>query len=181
MVNDSKSNRVSFVMCGRFLSSGSVLLSTAIVLAWAQGCAKEQPKGSGASEQSTLSAQAPSQPEIIPTNRVEGEAFLLEWKAAAGAPGSATTGQLVLTPKAPFKCNMEYPYKLKVSAASVELAKAEIVKPDIAVDTKQVTVPVEYKMPTEPQAIDALLAFSVCTDDKCLIERTQLKLTAQAR
>lgn len=150
-----------------------------VVIASVLGCSKEQP--SSTNVQTSVAAEPASEPTVTPTDRVEGEAFLLEWKAGSGSAGDATKGQLVLTPKAPFKCNLEYPYKLKVSAQNVALVKPEITKPEIAVDAKQVVIPVEYTMPSEAQEIDGHLAFSVCTDDKCLIERTQLKLTARAR
>jgi hypothetical protein len=128
-----------------------------------------------------MATDVADEPQVIATNRVEGEAFSLQWKAGGGEAGGSTKGQLVLTPKAPFKCNVEYPYKLKVTAQAVVLSKSEVTKPDVAVDVKQVVIPVEYTIPAQPQVIDGHLAFSVCTEDKCLIERTQLKMTTHAQ
>lgn len=157
------------------------VLSLGTTLILAMGCSKEKAPDPVPAAQTSLAAQ-PSEAEVVHVNRVEGEAFLLEWKAGSATPGEATEGRLLLTPKAPFKCNLEYPYKLKVEApAVVELANKEITKPQMKVDAKQVSIPVAYKMPTDAQTIDGHLAFSVCTDDKCLIERIQLKMTAQAQ
>lgn len=149
----------------------------ALVASAIGGCAKDKP-----SDVTTPSvvATAEAAPEVVAVDRLEGEAFSLAWKAGTGAAGTTATGQLVLTPKAPFKCNLEYPYKLKVAAPGVPLAKAEVTTPDMNVDATQVVIPVQYTVPAQQQEIDAQLAFSVCTDDKCLIERAQLKLTTQA-
>ena len=157
-----------------------VLVGVGAALVLGQGCSRDHAGSPTGTAQTVLAAEAPGQPEVVPTNRVEGEAFSLEWKPGSGEAGGAIKGELVLIPKAPFKCNIEYPYKLKVTAQAVGLTKAEVTKPDIAVDAKRVVIPVTYTMPASPQVIDGHLAFSVCTDDKCLIERTQLKMTTQA-
>jgi hypothetical protein len=172
-------DRVAEVM-GRLISGyRSTLVGLGLALTLS-ACSKDKSNDSVSAVQTALAAQTPSQADVVATNRVEGEAFLVEWKPGDGASGANATGQLVLTPKAPFKCNLEYPYKLKLTAPTVTVSKSEVTKPEISVDVKKVVVPVGYTMPDSPRAIDGLFAFSVCTDDKCLIERVQLKMTTQA-
>lgn len=156
-----------------------VVLAVAASTLW--GCGKDRAGEASAATTPVVVSVTPADPEVVAVNRLEGEAFSLAWKAGTGAAGTTATGQLVLTPKAPFKCNLEYPYKLKLTApGGVALEKAEVTKPDMSVDAKQVAIPVKYTVPEQQQELEGQLAFSVCTDDKCLIERVQLKMTTQA-
>ena len=61
-----------------------------------------------------------------------------------------------------------------------EPARAEVTKTDMQVSHEQVVIPVTFTAAKPGEAVlDAMLAFSVCTDDKCLIERQSLRLGAE--
>lgn len=139
------------------------------------------PVASGVRVESTSAAGSEAAAVPAPLNQFDGESFSLRWSASVPVVvGQTNQGQLVLTAKPPFKCNQEYPFKLKLSAGGLDPAKAELTKADMQVTHEQVTVPVTFAA-TKPGAavIDAVLAFSVCTDDKCLIERQSLRLGAE--
>jgi hypothetical protein len=118
---------------------------------------------------------------LAPLNRFDGESFSLSWSTPDPvAIGQTGQGQLVLTAKPPFKCNQEYPFKLKLSARGLEPAKTEVTKADMQVSHERVVIPVTFTAARPGEAVlDAMLAFSVCTDDKCLIERQSMRLGAE--
>lgn len=133
----------------------------------------------GPSTSAATAAPAPAEPVFL--NGVEESNFKLTWQPAAlGAGAKAGQGELVLVAKAPFKCNQDYPYKLKLTAGSAIPSKTEITKPDIMVAKDRVAVPVSFEVNGPAPAMEGTFAFSVCTDDKCLIERKTLKLTVDA-
>lgn len=104
-----------------------------------------------------------------------GESNFSVWMQSApkhkvGQPGSV---QVVLVPKNGFKCNAEYPYKLKLNdpPAGVSYPNAIVRKESMSVSPKQSTMNVPF---TPTAAGDARISgkfyFSVCTADQCLID-----------
>ena len=92
---------------------------------------------------------ASPQPEVLATNVIEAETFSLRWQPSAdpsepGAPAGQLSGQLVLQPKAPFKNNLEYPYRLKFEGGGARPSKTELTKADMEVNEARVVVPVTY-------------------------------------
>lgn len=129
----------------------------------------------------TVAASAPAESEPVFLNGVEESNFALKWQPAPLVAGAkAGQGELVLVAKAPFKCNQEYPYKFKLTPGSAIPTKTEIAKPDIVVAKDRVVVPVSFEVSGPEPSMVGVFAFSVCTDDKCLIERKTLKLTIDA-
>ncbi len=126
----------------------------------------------------------PPQQEVIAKDRIDEATFTLSWQPlGAGETQAETdglrTGHLVLEPKAPFKSNLEYPYKLKVEAGTARVTKSELIKADMQVSESRVVVPLAYSPASDADAVlTALFAFSVCTEETCLIERKKMHLTA---
>ena len=88
----------------------------------------------------------------------------------------------MLQPKAPFKNNLEYPYRLKFEGGGARPSKTELTKADMEVNEARVVVPVTYVAGTDADpSLTGLFAFSVCTEDKCLIERKRLRMTSESQ
>lgn len=142
------------------------------------GCEKAPPSGSSTAA-SAIAPAVTTADQPAPLNQVDADNFRLTWTASEASAGQLSKGQLVLVAKPPFKCNQDYPYKLKLTANTLRPSKSEIAKPDVVVAVDQVVVPVEF---VKDQAGDGemtgLFAFSVCTSDKCLIERQALRMSA---
>lgn len=155
--------------------------------AWGTLACQSSPQGAppvanGARVESASTAGSEVAAAPAPLNQFDGDSFSLRWTTTSGPVvlGQTGQGQLVLTAKPPFKCNQEYPFKLKLTSGGLEPTKAEFTKADMQVTQEQVTVPVTF-VATKPgdAVLDANFAFSVCTDDKCLIERQPLRLGAE--
>jgi hypothetical protein len=93
------------------------------------------------------------------------------------------TGALVITlsPKAPFHVNAEYPHRFKVSSTKGGNAPSSTVNRDPA---KLKPNQLELLVPVVPSQagggeLEGELSFSVCTEEKCLMEKRQLKATFQ--
>lgn len=143
---------------------------------------QSRPESSPAATKEQVQSSPASQADTpAPLDQIDAESFSLRWSTpGAVAVGASGRGELVLTAKPPFKCNQEYPFKLKLKAAGLEPATAEVTKADMQVTPSQVTVPVAFKASkaNEPWT-EATFAFSVCTDDRCLIEHQTLRLGAK--
>ncbi len=108
----------------------------------------------------------------------QGEGFEAHLAASnaykAGAKGTVT---VVLNAKAPFHCNDKYPYKFTVKpTAGVQFAQ-DVVK-GMKIGEQQSTMAVEFTPSAAGKhTLEGTLAFSVCTDDKCLVEKQALSVT----
>jgi hypothetical protein len=85
--------------------------------------------------------------------------------------------EITLEAKAPFKANDKYPYKFKTAESAGVTFPAPIVKKDAAtVEHMKVTMPVAFTAEAGKKQIKGVFHFSVCTEDKCLIEKRALAL-----
>lgn len=112
---------------------------------------------------------------------VSGEGFAT-WLQSVGEYAAGKPGQvlLVLESKAPYKCNAEYPYKFTFAAAPKGVSYPSAVVREAAIDKKKATL----TLPIAPSAAgEATIAgtfnFSVCTEERCLVEKRELSLTIQ--
>lgn len=98
----------------------------------------------------------------------------------AGKPADAT---ITIDAKAPFHVNDKYPYKFKLKEASGLQFPSPVVGKDAAkVEKMRVTMPVAFvPAAAGKHTLSGVLSFSVCTDDKCLIEKRDLSLAVQAK
>lgn len=176
------------------------------VLVLATACNKEVPKAAEeprtaatplAAEPAgpTQPAAATAAPEATPTagatgpsaqaaSRITEESFELNFAGKpdyeAGKPGEAT---ITLDAKPPFHVNDKYPYKFKLKETTGLKFPSPIVAKDAAkLEKQRMTMAVGFT----PEAagkhtISGVLQFSVCTDDKCLIEKRDLALDVQSK
>ena len=99
---------------------------------------------------------------------------------AAGKSGEA---EIILNAKAPFHVNDKYPYKFKLKdAAGLKFANAIVTRDLVKLEPARATVPVAFTPETAGKhTLAGVLSFSVCTDDKCMIEKRDLALEIDAR
>ncbi len=91
--------------------------------------------------------------------------------------GESSTATVVLSSKDPFKCNDKYPYKMALSAPSgVSFASQTVRGASIGKKTTTLGIPFTAG-PKGKGTIAGTFSFSVCTDDKCLIEKRPLSVT----
>jgi hypothetical protein len=97
----------------------------------------------------------------------------------AGKQGSVTA---VLVAKDPYKCNDKYPYKFKLDAPSGGVSYPQDVVRGMQVTPKRSTLTIPF-VPSQagPATVAGTLFFSVCTDERCLIEQTKLSVTVDVK
>lgn len=111
---------------------------------------------------------------------VSGEGFRAHLQSAGKLQkGKAGSVQVVLEAVAPFHCNDKYPYKFTPSPTpGVTYAEAVVKNMKVGEQRSTMTVPFTAADKGEKK-LTGELAFSVCTDDKCLIEKQKLSITVQ--
>ena len=99
---------------------------------------------------------------------------------ASGQPGEA---EIQLSAKAPFHVNEKYPYKFKLKEApGIKYANLVVAKDAVKLEPTKATVPVAFTPESAGKhTVAGTLSFSVCTDDKCMIEKRDLALDIEAK
>jgi hypothetical protein len=184
------------------LRFGSVLLG-----AWALGslalfgCNKETPPAaeeprSASNAAAPLAApQAADSTNIVPAAATQSEAtpaagvakvsdssfeVSLEAPKAPLKAGQTGTVEVLLVAKAPFHVNDKYPLKMKLKETpGVKYANLVIGKDAAKVENMKATMPVSFTPEAGKRQIAGQFLFSVCTDDKCLMEKRDLALDVQ--
>ena len=113
----------------------------------------------------------------------EAKAFDIRWTAPQSIPvGTTFVSTIDLEAKAPFKVNQEYPIKMKLDeGAGLDGVKKVTSKESVQLSKKSASLSIQLKASkVGPVSLTGTLYFSVCTEDRCLIEKRplQLKLTA---
>lgn len=92
--------------------------------------------------------------------------------------GKASRASVVLDAKSPFKINDKYPYKFKHKpSAGLSYPALVVGSEQIELQPKRATLPIEFT-PQKPgrHSLAGQFVFSVCTEEKCLIERRDLAI-----
>lgn len=90
--------------------------------------------------------------------------------------GAEAHVEVVLEPQAPFKCNEQYPYRFSnVQGEGINLKTVDIRNADVNPQRTVLVVPVTPSRAGRAN-VSGTFAFSVCTDEKCLIEKRPLQL-----
>jgi hypothetical protein len=154
---------------------GSILAALFVV---SGGCKSEV--SANASSAVTPEASSPAQTVTAstPQPKFDESAFRLE----SSAPNSVKVGEsfpvrLVLSAKAPFHVNAEYPHRFKVASVLGGKADSEVVTRDpakVSPSTLELMVPVTASGAGKGEIVGEL-SFSLCTEDKCLMEKRKLK------
>jgi len=101
----------------------------------------------------------------------------------AYASGQAGEAEIVLNAKAPFHVNQNYPYKFKLKETpGVKYANLVVAKDQVKLEPARATLPVAFTPESAGKhTVAGQLSFSVCTDDKCMIEKRELALEIDAK
>ena len=94
---------------------------------------------------------------------------------SAGKPGSA---EIVLVPKGGYHTNDKYPYKFKTATPSGVAFRAPVfTKDDVTLDEKRATMKLDFTPDSVGEkTVAGQFAFSVCSAEKCLVEKRDLTL-----
>lgn len=174
---------------------GAIVLGTA----WLLGCNKETPP---AAEEPRLAsnATAPHAAQPAPAAagveaaaappaaeataatgkpKVSGEGFDVSVEAPKSSlkAGQAGAVEVVLLAKAPFHVNDKYPIKLKLKETpGVKYENMTIGKDAVKLENMKAVMPVSFTPEAGKRTVAGTFSFSVCTDDKCLMEKQELAL-----
>lgn len=139
-----------------------------------------------AAAKDTAPAEAPAKnakAELKQGAVVSEEPFSTWLEASSPLPvGAASNVDVVLIAKAPYHTNAEYPHKFKLGPAPAGLRYPEQVVKGMQVQPERgvLRVPVHAERPG-PATITGTLSFSVCTEERCLVEKRELSLNLDAR
>lgn len=98
------------------------------------------------------------------------------------ASGKAAEADVVLSAKPPYHVNDKYPYKFKLKEApGLSFANMVVTKELVKFEPARATVPVAFTPSAGKHTLSGQLSFSVCTDDKCMIEKRDLALEIEAK
>jgi hypothetical protein len=175
-------------MSSRNIRFGVVVLAAGAALAL--GCSKEgapaaeQPKKPMAAHQGTevtpALAENPASGEgadELASAKISDAKFDLEIKPkgsySVGKPGNL---EIVLSAKGPYHCNDKYPYKFKLEdSAGVKFANKVVKKDAVKLEHTKATMTVAFTPETAGgKTIAGQFHFSLCSEDKCLIEKRKL-------
>ncbi len=139
--------------------------------------AKPAPEAPQPTTEQPTTKQPTTKQKVVfgPVVKGEGYAVRLQTKSPLKTGESAAL-TVVLTAEAPFKCNDKYPYKFTFDPVDGVSFPNQVVK-GMNVSDKRATmlVPFSPKGPGD-QTVSGTLSFSVCTDDKCLVEKQPLTI-----
>jgi hypothetical protein len=179
---------------GRRLSPWLVLLGLPLAGSLALvSCSKETPTPE---QPRPAQANAPGQAGPAARPASEGEPAANEPSAAASdrfkeanfelsiePKGSYASGQegkveIVLQAKEPFHVNDKYPYKFKLrDSAGVKFASNVVKQDAVKLEKSRAVMSVAFVPESAgKKQIAGQFSFSVCTDEKCLIEKRELSL-----
>lgn len=145
------------------------------------GCAGQAPE-SAAPHSEPPEGTAPSAPTHAPS-ALQSDTFELRLEVGEAQVGEPASATLVLHGTAPYKCNDKYPYRFQPHPT------AGLTFPDeppsdggsvVSPDEVRLTVPFTATEVGEHR-LAGVLSFSVCTADRCLIERRELSAVVRAR
>lgn len=126
-------------------------------------------------------AAAPAEAAAAPTGapKYTDAAFdvSLEAPKTALKAGQAGNVEVLLVAKAPFHVNDKYPIKLKLKeTAGVKYDNLTVTKDAAKVEAMKATMPVAFTPESGKRTVAGTFSFSVCTEDKCLMEKRDLAL-----
>jgi hypothetical protein len=133
----------------------------------------------------TAAAAAPADtaaPTVVSTK--VGDANFSVWMQSAGKHKAGQQGvvEVVLVPKNGFKCNDNYPYKIKLSdpPAGVSYPQPVVRKESMSVSPGRSVMRVPFVASAPGDArIGGKFSFSVCTSDQCLIDSRDVSITVK--
>ncbi|HVY26692.1 MAG TPA: hypothetical protein VHB79_09065 [Polyangiaceae bacterium] len=105
----------------------------------------------------------------------------LEAPKAPVKAGQAGSVEVVLAAKPPFHVNDKYPIKLKLKETpGVKYDNMTITKDAVKLEPMKAVMPVSFTPEAGKRTVAGQFSFSVCTEDKCLMEKRDLLLDVNA-
>jgi len=178
-------------------------LSLSVICVFAAGCSKNQAPpaaettaappspvaaSAAAAPAAAAPAAAPDSAAAAPaadakSNYSESNFDLSLSPKGAYSSGQAGEAEIVLNAKAPFHVNQNYPYKFKLKETpGLKFANLIVAKDQVKLEPARATLPVAFTPESAGKHLVAgQLSFSVCTDDKCMIEKRELALEIDAK
>jgi hypothetical protein len=156
-------------------------------------CSKETPAPEGPKSGSTPAAELTpaaaaaggeeaSEPSANAAPSFDESSFALKIQPKGSyKSGAASNVEIVLDAKKPFHVNDKYPYKFKLAKSEGVKYATDVVKKDaVKLETQRAVMTVPFTPESAgKKKIAGQFSFSVCTDDKCLIEKRDLALDVQ--
>lgn len=128
-------------------------------------------------------AASTPEPEAKKGSDVSGASFSA-WLQTAGAyeVGKPGTVMAVLTARDPYKCNDKYPYKFKLDPPAAGVSYPQETVRGMQIAPKRSTMSIPF-VPSQAgtATISGTLYFSVCTDERCLIEQSKLSVSVDVK
>ncbi len=145
---------------------------------WGLGCAGEAPRGAVAAGEQPQAAPEPAEgaPGAAAPHTHQNDTFQLSLEVPLAKVGELTNATVVLHGKAPYKCNDKYPYRFKPHASpGLSFPDGAPLGEGTLVSAEEVRLQVPFT-PTQSgdHRLTGEVSFSVCTADRCLIERREL-------
>jgi len=137
-----------------------------------------------ASGAAVASAAAPATPAGAGSSRYDEAKFDLTAQASgAYSAGKEGTVEIVLNAKPPFHANQQYPYKFKAKEGpGVKFAQPVFGKDAAKLEAQRVTMRVPFTPDGAGQrTVSGQFAFSVCTEETCLMEKRDLSLVVDVK
>lgn len=131
----------------------------------------------------TVAATGPAEP-APQAAEVSDATFALKIAAKGVAEvGKPAEAEIVLEAKEPFHVNDKYPYKFKLKEApGLTFPAALVGKEAVKLEKARATMRVPFTAQSAGRhSLSGQFSFSVCTDDKCLIEKRELSLLVDAK
>ena len=127
--------------------------------------------------------EAPSKSTPAPSTIKEEHFELRMMSEGPHAVGAAEAVKIVLEAAGGYKVNQEYPYKFQLRPSPGVSYPAAIVKRDrVKLEKHRATMTVPFTPTSEGSTtVMGQFSFSVCTDEKCLIEKRELSYSFDAK
>ena len=134
-----------------------------------------------------------AEPARVPGPRADGAAWAVALEVPeAVARGKPAAARVVVTARAPYHVNLDYPMSFRPDAAS----RAAFSGPRVPLgadalrvackehpdETCSIAAPLPFTAPAGGEArLAGTVSFSVCNPDRCIIEKVMLSATAPSR
>jgi hypothetical protein len=147
------------------------------------GLAKYEEPHAGAAPSQLADAPKGTAGQTVQGTVVQDDTFSTWLQAVSPvAAGSPATVEAVLVAKAPYHCNADYPHKFKLAAAPAGLAypEATVKGMQVTAERSVLRIPVVAQS-SGKSTVTGTLHFSVCNEDRCLVEKRELSLNLEVK
>jgi hypothetical protein len=131
----------------------------------------------------TASAQAELVAAAARQGNVVSDAAFSTWlEGSSPVPSGPAQLQAVLVAKPPYHVNAEYPHKFTFSdpPAGLEYPEKTVRGMQVTPERGALRLPVVAKS-AGPSTVSGTLSFSVCTDERCLVEKRELQVALDVK